>query len=339
MKRTADLRAIATAVGVHPSTVSRALNPETRHLIRPDLVERIKLMASDFGYRRDLLAAGLRTRRSMLIGIVVPDIANPGFAPIIGGIETVLATRGYAAIVANAGLDEAHQLEIVERLIGRRVDGLILATARRSDSVLTACLQAGVATVLVNRTEADQRVSSVTSDDRLGMRIATNHLIELGHRRIGHVAGPAHLSTGHLRRLGFEEALAAARLPPRPDDIMVATAFTRAAGLAAGRALLERSPYLTAVACANDLLALGLYAALKERQLVCPRDVSVIGHNDMPLVDLVDPPLTTIAIGHGEMGEEAATLLLARLADAKAPAVTLVLEPELVVRQSTLRLR
>ncbi len=280
-----------------------------------------------------MLAAGLRTKRSRLIGVVVPDLANLVFAPILSAIETVLAKNGYSALIANAGGGVEQQIRIVDQLIAHRVEGVVLATAQQEDPVLTRCLEAGVPAVLVNRAEAAARASTVISDDINGMRLAVEHLVGLGHRRIGHIAGPRHLSTGFLRRQGFEQAMAAADLDA--GAVAVASAYTRDAGRVAAAELLDSHCDLTAVATANDLLALGLYLEMRARGLDCPVDLSVVGHNDMPMIDMVDPPLTTIHIHHGDMGRRAAELLLKQIGKPDAAPIVQVIEPELVLRGST----
>ncbi|EWY38320.1 LacI family transcriptional regulator [Skermanella stibiiresistens SB22] len=331
-RQPATLQAVADAAGVHRSTASRALNPDKAHLIGPDVVERVQAAARRIGYQRDELAAGLRTKRSRLIGIVVPDLANLVFAPIVSAIETVLAANGYSALIANAGGGVARQIQIIDQLIAHRVEGVILATAQRDDPVVTRCAEAGVPAVLVNRAEEKARVSTVISNDICGMRLAVEHLVALGHRRIGHIGGPSHLSTGALRLEGFGKAMAEAGLDA--DAVVTAEAYTRDAGRAAAIELLDRHD-LTAVATANDLLALGLYQELRARGLRCPDDISVVGHNDMPMIDMVDPPLTTVHIHQADMGRQAAELLLARIGKPETDTVTRVIDSELVVRGST----
>jgi LacI family transcriptional regulator len=189
--------------------------------------------------------------------------------------------------------------------------------------------------VLVNRSDGGHRVSSVVSDDSLGMSLAVDHLTSLEHRRIGHIAGPQNVSTGKFRLDGFKAAMQAAGNDTPDSAIAVAVAFTRAAGRDAARALLDQSPTLTAVVAANDLIALGLYDVLKERGLTCPDDISIVGHNDMPFVDMISPPLTTVHIRHRQMGLHAARLLMNLVRDQSSGAADMVLKPELVVREST----
>jgi LacI family transcriptional regulator len=328
----ATLQQVADAAGVHRSTASRALNPETAHLISPDVVARVAEVAVRFGYRRDLLAASLRTSRTRLVGVLLPDLANLVFAPILAGIERALAEHGYAVLVAEVrGPDGG--LELVDGLVGRRTEGLILATVREADPVLARCLEHGLPTVLVNRADPAKRVSAATPDDREGMALAVQHLVGLGHRSIGHLAGPQDVSTGKLRAQGFRAAMRQAGLKVGP--IEPAAAYTREAGQVAAERLLDRQAGLTAIAAANDLLALGAYKALAARGLACPDAISVTGHNDMPLVDMVHPPLTTVRIAHERIGSEAARLLLERIARPDAPPVQARTAPALVQRSST----
>ena len=206
---------MAQRAGVHPSTVSRALNPATRHRLSAEVAARVIAAATELGYVPNGLAVSLRTRRSETIGVVLPDITNPVFPPILQGLEAALAEENYVAMVANAGPDPDHQRLVVERLLARQVDGLILATVTRHDSIVDLCLKARAPLVVVNRSEADHRVSSVVSDDLRGMRLAVDHLYDLGHRRIGHLGGPLNL----VDRQGAVGWLPARRPRPRsgPD--------------------------------------------------------------------------------------------------------------------------
>jgi LacI family transcriptional regulator len=229
--------------------------------------------------------------------------------------------------------------DIIQRLVARRVDGLVLANVALLDDAVERCVNWRVPVVLVNRAEAEARVPSVVSDDVAGMGLAVAHLLELGHRHILHLAGPQTLSTGSLRRRGFVDAMNAAGLAPSGQDIEEADAFTREAGHAAALRLLARRPEATAVVAANDLLALGVYEALRETGRRCPEHLSVIGHNDMPLVDLVDPPLSTIRISHRQMGEQTGELLLDLIDGMRGDAPRVVTAPVLVARRSTQPLR
>lgn len=332
------IKDVAREVGVHPSTVSRALDPARRGRIGEPVVQRILEAVERLGYRPDTVAASLRSGRSNMVGIIVPDIANPVFSPIISGLESILSARGYALIVADPQPRRSGDDDIIQRLVARRVDGLVLANVALRDDAVERCVNWQIPVVLVNRAEAEARVPSVVSDDVAGMALAVTHLVELGHRHILHLAGPQSLSTGSLRRRGFIETMTAAGLAPDDADIEEADAFTRDAGNAAARRLLARRPQASAIVAANDLLALGVYEALREMGRRCPEDLSVIGHNDMPLIDLVDPPLSTVRISHREMGEQTGELLLDLIEGVRTDAPHVVTAPLLVIRRSTQRL-
>lgn len=326
----ATIKQIADVAGVHPSTVSRALDPKKRHLVAGDLAKRIASHAEALGYQPNRLAASLRLGRSDLIGVLLPDIANPVFAPILGGVAEALTAEGYAPIVADAGNSSSQQISFVETLLSQRVDGLILATVSQDDELVGFCLGRGLPVMLVNRSEARDRVSSVVSDDDLGMRLAVDHLVGLGHRRVAHIAGPLSTSTGVLRRDGFERAMSHHGLA---GTVCEATSYTRQAGADAATPILNTK--ITAIVAANDLLALGALDALKRRNLRCPEDVSIVGHNDMPFMDVISPPLTTVRIEHREMGRRAARMLIHAIKTGSSDVVHVVLRSELIIREST----
>lgn len=327
------IRDVAKHADVNASTVSRALNPATRHLIGDQVVVRVLAAAKELGYRPNALASALSGGQSKVIGIVVPDIENPVFPPIIKGIEESLAAEGFGALISNTIGSPDEQERILEQMLARRVDGMILATAARQDPLVRRCILEEVPIVLVNRGEERAQVPEVVNDDLLSMRLAVEHLVELGHRRIAHISGPLKLATGFSRRQGF---MLAAQLHGLGDLPVVESAeFVRDAGKTACTELLKSHSDVTAIVAANDLIALGCYDALAEMGLACPRDISVIGHNDMTLVDMVNPPLTTIRIQHREMGKQAARLMLERLNDRRKLPVRITLPPELRVRGST----
>jgi LacI family transcriptional regulator len=332
VNRSATLQSVAEAAGVHRSTVARALDPSQSHRISAEVVERVRAEAQRQGYRRDAIAASLRTGKSRLVGVVIPDLANPAFAAMLASIEDRLASAGYSMLVADGG-GRGGPLPIVEELMARRVDGLVLATAMRDDAVLSACIDANVPTVLVNRREDALRVTSVAASDIGGMCLAVDHLVSLGHRRIGHLAGPVDMSTGNLRAQGFAQAMRRSDLDPSP--VVASREYSRDAGRAAMQQLLDRWPQVTAIAAGNDLLALGAIQEIKLRGLSCPGDVSVVGHNDMPLLDMVAPALTTVDAGFGEMGQVAARVLLAAIEKPGGRPEEILMTPRLILREST----
>src|ERR1700719_3033709 len=159
------IKDVAEKCGVHPSTVSRALSPAMSHLVAPEVAKRIRAAAAALGYQPNVTAAGLRTGRSGLIGLLAPDIADPGFPPILSGITETLDALGYATIVVDVGPDPSREQELVERLIARGVDGLVLATVTLNDPVIGHCLAAAIPVVLVNRADVGRKLPAVVTDD------------------------------------------------------------------------------------------------------------------------------------------------------------------------------
>jgi LacI family transcriptional regulator len=188
------IKDVAEKCGVHPSTVSRALSPAMRHLVAAGVAKRIRAAASALGYQPNVTAAGLRTGRSGLIGVLAPDIADPGFPPILSGITETLGAQGYATIVVDVGPDPSREQELVERLIARGLDALVLATVTLNDPVIGHCLAAAIPVVLVNRADVGRKLPAVVTDDGAGMRLAVDHLVALGYRRLGHISCPQALS-------------------------------------------------------------------------------------------------------------------------------------------------
>ncbi|TFZ04990.1 LacI family DNA-binding transcriptional regulator [Ramlibacter rhizophilus] len=331
------IRDVAQAAGVHVSTVSRALDPRRRAGVSAEMVELVERTARRLGYRPNRAASALRTGRTHTIGVLVPDMTNPVFPPILQGVEGCAAARGCFVLVANAS-DPAMAMGVVERMLAQQVDGIVLATAAREDPLVDFITASGLHAVMVNRADESGRLPSVVSDDRLAMKLAVEHVLRTGCRRIAHLAGPQHLPTGAGRLHGFEQALREAG--QSAAGVETCESYSREAGRSAMAQLLARvGKRLDAVVCCNDLVALGAYDALRAAGLRIPEDVSVTGHNDMPLVDMVNPPLTTIGLPHRELGWRAAQLLFERLDGTSLSPATVVLRPELVVRASTLALR
>jgi LacI family transcriptional regulator len=329
------LRDVARAARVHPGTVSRALNAETRGLVNEETAERVIRAAEELGYRPNPIARGLKTNRSFTVGVLVPDLTNPLFPPIVRGIEDRLGVAGYTSLIANTDNDPDRERQDFEAMRARQVDGFITATARLDRDFVAETEGIEQPIVLVNRRLEDESLPGVSADDREGARLAVEHVAALGHRRIAHLGGPQALSTGHQRRIGFAEAMAGAGLEVDDRAVRFASAFTEAEGARVCGELLDAAPSITAIVAANDLLALGCYDVLAERGLRCPEDVSVVGFNDMPFADRFDPPLTTVRIPHREIGAAAADLLLERLSDGGHPPRQLLLATSFAARRST----
>src|ERR1700761_31651 len=272
-ERPATLRDVAAAARVHPATASRALNPETRILVSEDTAKRVSEAAERLGYRPNPVARSLRTRRSHTIGVLIPDLNNPLFPPMIRGIEDRLAERGYVALIGNTDIDLAKERLVFDQMRARHVDGFVMATAISGSPILAEAAESDVPVVLMNRTSQDFPFSSVSVDNEQGVRAAVSHLVSLGHTRIGHIAGPQDASTGAARLRGFQAGMAAHRLPVSAAQIVYASAYSLDEGLRGGTELLRADQELTAIVAGNDMLAVGCYGALDELDLRCPEDI------------------------------------------------------------------
>ncbi|HEX2153639.1 MAG TPA: LacI family DNA-binding transcriptional regulator [Acidimicrobiia bacterium] len=329
------LKDVAREAGVHVSTASRALNPSTSSVVNPDTVERVLGAARRLGYRPHPLARGLRTNQTMSVGVVIPDVENPLFGPIIAGAESVLVEEGYSMLIGNADRGQSHAETVVADMLERHVDGLILATVIRKDPQPSLAAGHNVPVVLVNRTLDNDPVPAILGDDHAGIGLAVKHLASLGHRRIGHIAGPSSTSTGLARRDAFMSWMRNEGLEADPEVVEEAEWYQVEPGYVAADALLDRHPELTAIVAANDLLGLACYRAIRARGKDVGTDISVTGYNDIPLLDLMQPPLTAVRIPYRQMGAQAAATLLKLMAGDAEPPATIRLAPSLAVRGST----
>ena len=238
--RPATLRDVAAAARVHPATASRALNPETRILVSEDTARRVTDAAARLGYRPNPVARSLRTRRSHTVGVLIPDLNNPLFPPIVRGLEDKLAAAGYVALIGNTDADASRERTLFEQMRARHVDGFVLATATLHDQLLADAAAAEVPVVLMNRLAPDYSFPSVSVDNEQGARMAVTHLARLGHTRIAHVAGPQEASTGMSRLRGFRDGMAMHGLAVDEDLIAYATRYTVEEGARCCRELLAR---------------------------------------------------------------------------------------------------
>ena len=304
-------------------------------MVSKKVASRIVEIAAEIGYARSPLASGLRTGKSFTIGVIVPDLTNPMFPPIVRGIERTLESGGYIAILADSDNSQKGELAILDSMTSRRIDGVILATARLRDPVVDNCVAGQLPLVLVNRTTDAHNVSEVVNNDALGIRLACEHLKALGHTRIAYLGGPQNTSTGRDRYRAFVEVMHLNGCKFLPTLCVNCPTFTESAGREGMLRLLDSKEQFSAVIAANDLLAIGIYDALDERHLSCPTDMSVTGFNDMPMVGRIAPPLTSLHVSLDDLGVHAATALLAEIQNSNAPRKTIRLDPRLIVRAST----
>ena len=286
-KKKVNIKDVAAEAGVHPSTVSRVLNPDTVSMVSKRVAERVAGIADKMGYKRSPMASGLRTGRSYTVGVLIPDLTNPIFPPIVRGIERSLGEEGYIAVLADSDNNLKNEQAILDSMKARHVDGLILATALRKDVAISACIDEQIPLVLVNRSIDSHAVTEVINDDEQGIKLAIEHLAESGHSRIAYLGGPQNTSTGRDRYRAFRKIMRGIGLEANAALMFNCRAFTETEGHRGFLKLLSKDSPFSAVVAANDLLALGCYDALQERGLKCPADMSVTGFNDTPFMDRI----------------------------------------------------
>ena len=326
---------VARAANVHASTVSRVLNGRAELSLLPETRERVIAAATRLGYRPSALARGLRLRRTFTLGMLVPDITNPVFPSIIKGVEGAAHTRGYHLILCNTDDSFEREASYLRVLREWRVDGILIASSSTAESTIAELRREKVPFVLVNSASRASDDLAVTPDNRQGVSAALDHLIQLGHRRIGLIAAPQTTVTGQERLLAARAALRRHHLAHEDALVVVADSFSEVSGYRAARRLLLDGEPLTAIFCANDLIALGTIRFARELGLTVPDDLSVVGFNNIPQSELFDPPLTTVNVPQEEMGVLAAALLIDQLEGRHIDRRRVVLETEIVVRGST----
>jgi len=323
---------VARLAGVHPSTVSRALHRADLP-VRAETRRRVLAAVERLEYRPSAIARGLRLQRTHTLGMLVPDITNPFFPPIIRGAEEAARERGYELVLCNTDDAPERETASLRVLRERQADGLLIATSRMADTTVAALRRERFPFVLVNRGSSVTADPSVEVDNERASEAVIGHLAGLGHRRIGHISGPLSTTTGAERAAGYRSAMKARGLPVDEALLAEADAYAEPSGYAAGARLLRARP--SAIFAANDLLVLGALRAAREAKLRVPEDLSLVGVNDIPLVDLIDPPLTTVRVPQREMGRIAADMLIALLESAPISRRHVLLDPTLVVRGST----
>lgn len=313
--RSVTLKDIARETGYHVSTVSRALDLRTRASLSEQVVQQIKEAAKRMNYRPNRLAAGLRTKRTKTVGMVIPDISNPLFPPIVRGVEKVLEPLGYVSIIVNTDGRRDREQEMVGVLLEHGVDGIIHAAVERDDPILDEVRRAGVPLVTVNRALEDHSVPGVVNDDADGIAKMFDHLVSFGHTDIAHIAGPEQLSTGIIRLAAFRAAALKYGLDVPEYHIAQAARLDEKNGKRCAQALLSLIRPPTAIIAANDQLALGVFEAIRQMGLSCPEDVSVTGFNDYGFLRLIPPGLTTVKVDKLAAGRRSAELLMQLIDD------------------------
>ncbi|GAB3523599.1 LacI family DNA-binding transcriptional regulator [Arthrobacter monumenti] len=300
------IREVAESANVSVTTASRALNGTGR--IASATRAKVRQVANELGYQPNEVARQLKEGTSSTVGVLVPDITNPFFPELVRGIQEVADKHGHVLLLAPTNGEPAGTAKALRQMRSRHVAGIVIVDDCLDDNALVQEL-GGLRFVALDRKLNTPDCTWVASDHLAGGRLATEHLIALGHERIVHVAGEQRVGVARDRLDGYRQALAAADLPV-DDDLVVAADFTEDAGYQAVLRLLNRDVHFTAIFAVDDLAAIGAMRALDEHRLHVPDDVSVVGFDDIHLASYVRPGLTTVRQQITELGRVAAELLL-----------------------------
>jgi LacI family transcriptional regulator len=333
--RKVTLRYIAEKTGVHPSTVSRALDPARSSLVHPGTRELVQNVADSLGYRPNPLASGLRRGRTNTLGVVVPDLSNPFAAPVIRGIENNLESRGFMALIAETQDEKGRLGRALDHLRNRHVDAIITTAARSGDEAVLRRVGRTIPTVLAVRSLAATGLAAVTHDDTLGGRLAAEHLLSVGCTRLAQLPGPVAISSFVDRGAGFTEELARRGALLLPSDDHAARPDIPEGQRLMDRLLAAVDPPPDGVFAHNDQMAIGALEALRRRGLRCPEDIRLIGYNDSPLTAYTAPPLSTIRLPGYELGRIAGEVAISLLENPGRDVPLLSLPPVLVPRASS----
>jgi len=330
------LEDVARAAGVHYSTVSRALDPVTARQVNVVTGKRVQAIATRLGYHRDMVASGLKRGRTHTVAVIVGDLGNPNVAPLLRGISNRLEPAGLMPLIVETQNDPARLERILNHLLSRRVDAVIVTAARLGDGpTLRRIRRRGIPVVLAVQTVPGVRLPAFTNDDILGGSLAAQHLLALGHRRVAQLRGPADIYSCHQRAQGFSQTIAAAGA----TEVVLRSTGPMGTAEEGGRLMKQlldsKRAMPTGIFAHHDLMAFGALSVAEERGLVCPRDFSMVGYNDLPNLERMVPPLTSVRLPREELGRLTAEVMVEMLSSGDRAPASRKLAPTLVVRQST----
>src|SRR5262245_57497358 len=327
------LRDVAKRAGVSAMTVSRVVNGGTG--VDPETQRRVEDAILALDYVPNRLARGLISHQSKTIGLIVPDVVNPFFAPVVRGAETTARKAGYRVLLCNSEADLRLEREYIEDLVAHRIEGLMIAPATdRSRVSLLPLLRNGFPIVLLDRSLPEFECDSVVSDSIAGARKLVEHLTRIGHRRIAHFTDSDDVSTGRERLEGYQQALKAAGIP-YSDELVFRTTVDRIGGYRATQQMLTLDPMPTAIFAVNNMTAVGAMQALRERGLKVPDDIGLVCYDDVEHLAVLSPFMTVVDQPAETFGSLGAQLLFERIAKkAGERSRRIVLQADLIVRDS-----
>lgn len=326
-----DILQVAKRAKVSTATVSRVLNGFPG--VREKTAERVRRAVAEMSYVPNPSARSLRAGRTRLFGLIVSDVNNPFFPELIDAFEALASARGIDVIFTHTNYDPKRLQNCIRRMIERSVDAIALMTSEVDEDSLRQAERAGVPVVLMNQGKLGENYPNVLVEYAAGFREALEHLLSLGHKDIGFIAGPQTLNSAQRRKEAFTAALKAHGMHVRADWIAVGDMRVEG-GRTAMQRLLAHNPRPTAVVVSNDLMAVGALQAAHAARIRVPHDLSIIGFDDLPIASMVHPSLSTIRHPRREVAARAFDFLWAALQRLEAPAAE-PLQPHLVIRSST----
>jgi DNA-binding LacI/PurR family transcriptional regulator len=325
------LEDIARETGFSISTVSRVLS-NSNYPVSEQIREKVLLVADMMGYEPNIAARSLRTDRTNTIGIIVDDLLSPFTPPIVRGIQDYLKENGFLSLMVNSDWDPDQEQAAIRTLLSRPVDGIIFVeySHRATSDVLD---RSNKPRVFVHRLFGSPIKNSVTPDDYYGASLATEHLIGLGHRRIGYINGPENWHTCRARLSGYQDTLARHDLPFEPLMVQPGD-WEIESGYEAAKNLLNLEERPTAIFAANDLMALGAIYAIQDAGLSVPKDLAVVGYDNRNFTKTFRPRITTVSMPVIEMGGVAAELLLKQIAEGRKEEEEIKVKGQLIIRET-----
>ena len=328
------LKEVARRAGVSTATVSRTINNPA--MVDPMTAKRVRKVLEELRYYPNSQARSLVLGRSRILGLIVSDIANPFFPELIKGFEDIAIHNGYEILVSSTNYDSARMALCVRRMLERKVEGVAIMTSEMDEQLIGQLADRNVPMVFLDVGPSGDGISHIVVDYAMGINEAMEHLVALGHRRIGFISGPLGLKSARVRRSAFLRALS--RYAIDEDKRLVEEGdHTVDGGLTAMARVLESDCTPTAVLASNDLTAIGMMRAVRRAGLSVPHDISIVGFDDIRLAEFTEPPLTTVRLPGTELAEHAFRMLR-RDGDEGAKSDTRV-ETHLVIRESTCQSR
>lgn len=329
----ASLKDVAEKAGVSTATVSRVINGDSRVLM--DTKHKVLKAIKELDYRPSRVAQRLRSKskESKLIGLVLPDIENPFYVDMVRGIEVAAYSQGYSVIIGNFSQNKARADMYIDILKAEGVNAFIVAPVSNDDPKVTELIKSGYQVTCVDRDIEGVEVDVVKVNNEEAAYGAIMHLISLGHKRIGHIGGKWDIPTTRQRLTGYNRALRESGITMEPELVITKSSDFQS-GVEAASILLDLPHPPTALFTGNNLLTLGALRAIHARELNIPRDIAIVGFDDMYWSESLNPPLTAVHQDGFEIGRRATELLLSRMSEPNRPCIKIIMEAKLKIRKS-----